>query len=215
MSEIIYNANAKENGLPTSYSRKRNNSFLDGFVAKKHIQRTNRVSASHYLSVKRAHIGSQITKNKKHSSYDGYLMKLKSGYMMSQGEMTGIVKGCKCGSESELTYNTQTIDITYVESDLNKNDVIYAMKIPNTYYEKAKIKSGNNVSGYTIEYTDTNLTQDTKSRQELEKYFNCKCGTIKKGKIYLSDPTNISDCELNNNNFFIQMRGYYKQLKCI
>jgi hypothetical protein len=219
MSDIIYNKNAKQNGNSTSYSRKRNKSFLDGFVAKKHIQRTSRVCASHYMLLKAVHIGGQITKINKqnqHISYDGYLMKLKSEFTKSKGEMTGIVKGCKCGSEPELTYDAKTIDITYIEPDLNVETVVYAMKNPNTYYEKAQIISGDNVSGYKIKYkADLKNTTYTKTRQELENYFECKCGTIKKGNIYISDPTNIADCGLKVNNYFIQMGGYYKQLKCI
>ena len=124
-----------------SYYRKRNNAFLDPFVSMKHIQKTNRVSSSQYTDAKGAHIGSQEIKNKKHGSYDRYLRKIKSPIIKSKGSKTGIIRGCKCESESEpeLTYNTRTIDITYEGPSYNDSDYVYAKYNTNTFYEKAQI----------------------------------------------------------------------------
>lgn len=215
MSETIYNLNWKQRGLPMSYSRKRSNAYLDPFVSKKHIQKTNRVSSSHYIDVKGTHIGSKVVKNGKHGSYDRYLRELKSPIIKSKGNKTGIVKGCKCGSEPELTYNANTIDITYDGPTYEQNDYVYAIKGSNTYYEKAQIMSitGEN---YDISFNSDN-TSATANKNELEPYFgDCKCGTVKNGKIFISDPTKIGECggEISN-DYFMQMGGYFKRIKCL
>lgn len=212
MSEIIYNINPKQKGLPMSYSRRRQNHMLDPFVAMKHIQGTNRVSGSHYVSEKATHVGSKVTKNGKHDSYDRYLRKLKSPIIKSKGSKTGIVRGCKCGSEPEMTYQAEAIK--YVDTDLNINQSVYAMKTPNTYYEKATIQSDNNDDGYTVQFIG-DTTQYTRQRHELEPYFHCPCGTIKNGKIFISDPTQLSGCSLydeRKNEYFVQMGGYYERV---
>lgn len=215
MSETIYNLNWKQRGLPMSYSRKRSNAYLDPFVSKKHIQKTNRVSSSHYIDVKGTHIGSKVVKNGKHGSYDRYLRELKSPIIKSKGNKTGIVKGCKCGSEPELTYNANTIDITYDGPTYEQNDYVYAIKGSNTYYEKAQIMSitGEN---YDISFNSDN-TSATANKNELEPYFgDCKCGTVKNGKIFISEPTKIGECggEISN-DYFMQMGGYFKRIKCL
>lgn len=215
MSETIYNLNWKQKGLPMSYSRKRSNAYLDPFVSKKHIQKTNRVSSSQYIDVKGTHIGSKVVKNGKHGSYDRYLRELKSPIIKSKGNKTGIVKGCKCGSEPELTYNANTIDITYDGPTYEQNDYVYAIKGSNTYYEKAQIMSitGEN---YDISFNSDN-TSATANKNELEPYFgDCKCGTVKNGKIFISDPTKIGECggEISN-DYFMQMGGYFKRIKCL
>lgn len=215
MSETIYNLNWKQRGLPMSYSRKRSNAYLDPFVSKKHIQKTNRVSSSHYIDVKGTHIGSKVVKNGKHGSYDRYLRELKSPIIKSKGNKTGIVKGCKCGSEHELTYNAETIDITYDGPTYEENNNVYAIRGSNTYYEKATINSivGGN---YNISFNSDN-TPATVNKNELEPYFgDCKCGVVKNGKIFISDPTKIGECggEISN-DYFMQMGGYFKRIKCL
>jgi hypothetical protein len=214
MSETIYNLNWKQRGLPMSYSRKRSNAYLDPFVSKKHIQKTNRVSSSHYIDVKGTHIGSKVVKNGKHGSYDRYLRELKSPIIKSKGNKTGIVKGCKCGSESELTYNAETIDITYDGPTYDVGNFVYAIKDPNTYYEMATIMiiTGEN---YNIQFSDLSTT--TVNKNQLEPYFGyCKCGVVKNGKIFISDPTKIGECggEISN-DYFMQMGGYFKRIKCL
>jgi len=215
MSETIYNLNWKQRGLPMSYSRRRSNAYLDPFVSKKHIQKTNRVSSSHYIDVKGTHIGSKVVKNGKHGSYDRYLRELKSPIIKSKGNKTGIVKGCKCGSEPELTYNAETIDITYDGPTYNENEVVYAIRGSNTYYERATIITDNNDGTYNIQFSDLSTT--TANKNQLEPYFgHCKCGTVKNGKIFISDPTKIGECggEISN-DYFMQMGGYFKRIKCL
>lgn len=214
MSETIYNLNWKQRGLSMSYSRKRSNAYLDPFVSKKHIQKTNMVSSSHYIDVKGAHIGSKVVKNGKHGSYDRYLRKLKSPIIKSKGNKTGIVKGCKCGSEPELTYNAETIDITYDGPIYTPGDV-YAIRGLNTYYEKATINDINYDGTYNIQFSD--LSTATANKNQLEPYFGeCKCGMVKNGKIFISDPTKIGECggEISN-DYFMQMGGYFKRIKCL
>jgi len=214
MSDTIYNLNWKQRGLPMSYSRKRSNAYLDPFVSKKHIQKTNRVSSSHYIDVKGTHIGSKVVKNGKHGSYDRYLRELKSPIIKSKGNKTGIVKGCKCGSEPELTYNAETIDITY-DGPTYSNGNVYAIKGSNTYYERATINSENIDGTYNIVFSDSSTSKVNKN--ELEPYFgDCKCGTVKNGKIFISDPTKIGECggEISN-DYFMQMGGYFKRIKCL
>jgi len=219
MSETIYNINWKQRGLPMSYSRKRNNAYLDPFVSMKHIQHTNKVSSSHYIDVMGSHIGSKETKNKKHGSYDRYLRELKSPYIKSKGNKTGIVKGCKCGSEPELTNNVKTIDIAYNKNNnaYNIDNNVYAIKGSNAYYEKAKIKTVNNDGTYEVEFYDEIKTTENISKTKLEPYFGeCKCGIVKNGKIFISDPTKVAECggELSN-EYFIQMGGYFKRIACL
>ena len=215
MADIKYNVNPKEDRLPKSYSRRRNNAFLDKFTSIKHIQRTNRLSSSHYIDTKTAHVGSKENTNKKHWSYDGYLRKLKSPIIKSKGNKTGIIKGCKCENEPELTYSpVQTIDITYDGPTYNVNDNVYAIKGLNNYYEQAIIK---NIDGlnYDISFNSDD-TGKTVSKNELEPYFGeCKCGTIKNGKMFISDPSKIGECGAKGKEYFIQMGGYYKQVKCL
>jgi len=216
MSETIYNLNWKQRGLPMSYSRKRSNAYLDPFVSKKHIQKTNRVSSSHYIDVKGTHIGSKVVKNGKHGSYDRYLRELKSPIIKSKGNKTGIVKGCKCGSEPELAYNAETIDITYDGPTYEQNDNVYAIKGSNTYYERATI-TGVNDGTYNITFDSDNSNQTGVNKNELESYFGeCKCGVVKNGKIFISDPTKIGECggEISN-DYFMQMGGYFKRIKCL
>ncbi len=216
MSETIYNLNWKQRGLPMSYSRKRSNAYLDPFVSKKHIQKTTRVSSSHYIDVKGTHIGSKVVKNGKHGSYDRYLRELKSPIIKSKGNKTGIVKGCKCGSEPELTYNAETIDITYDGHTYKVDDFVYAIRGSNTYYEKAQIISITS-ENYEISFNSDNSTQIGVNKNELEPYFGeCKCGVVKNGKIFISDPTKIGECggEISN-DYFMQMGGYFKLIKCL
>lgn len=216
MSETIYNLNWKQRGLPISYSRKRNNVYLDPFVSKKHIQKTNRVSSSHYTDVKGTHIGSKVTKNGKHGSYDRYLRELKSPITKSKGSKTGIVKGCKCGSEPELTNSAKIIDMAYDGPTYNENDNVYAINGSNTYYEKAIIISENTNGTYDISFNSVNEVC-TVNKNELEPYFGeCKCGVVKNGKIFISDPTKLGDCggEISN-DYFMQMGGYFKRIKCL
>ena len=197
MSETIYNLNWKQKGLPMSYSRKRSNAYLDPFVSKKHIQKTNRVSSSHYIDVKGAHIGSKVVKNGKHGSYDRYLRELKSPIIKSKGNKTGIVKGCKCGSEPELTYNAKTLDITYDGPTYEENDNVYAIRGSNTYYERATINSivGGN---YDISFNSDNSTRTGVNKNELEPYFgDCKCGMV------------ISETQTNGKG------QYFKRIKCL
>jgi len=216
MSETIYNLNWKQKGLPMSYSRKRSNAYLDPFVSKKHIQKTNRVSSSHYIDVKGAHIGSKVVKNGKHGSYDRYLRELKSPIIKSKGNKTGIVKGCKCGSEPELTYNAETIDITYDGPTYSNGNFVYAIKGSNTYYERATINSivGGN---YDISFNSDN-TSATVNKNELEPYFgDCKCGMVKNGKIFISDPSDLTGCtyyDSTKKEYFVQMGGYFERV-CI
>lgn len=217
MGETIYNLNWKQKGLPMSYSRKRTNTYLDQFVSNKHIQKTNRVSSSHFIDVKGTHIGSKVVKNGKHGSYDRHLRKLKSPIIKSKGSKTGIVKGCKCGSEPELTYNARTTDITYDGPKYNVDDKVYAIKGSNTYYEKATITNDNTDGTYNIQFFDENNTSVTVNKNELEPYFgDCKCGVVKNGKIFISDPTKIGECggEISN-DYFMQMGGYFKRIKCL
>lgn len=217
MSETIYNLNWKQRGLPMSYSRKRSNVYLDPFVSTKHIQKTNRVSSSHYIDVKGTHIGSKVVKNGKHGSYDRYLRELKSPIIKSKGDKTGIVKGCKCGSEPELTYNAETIDITYDGPTYSNGNFVYAIRDSNTYYEKAQIDTDNLDGTYDIDFFDNNNTPATVNKNQLEPYFgDCKCGVVKNGKIFISDPTKIGECggEISN-DYFMQMGGYFKRIKCL
>ena len=217
MSETIYNLNWKQKGLPMSYSRKRSNAYLDPFVSKKHIQKTNRVSSSHYIDVKGTHIGSKVVKNGKHGSYDRYLRELKSPIIKSKGNKTGIVKGCKCGSEPELTYNSKTLDITYDGPTYTQGGDVYAIRGSNTYYERATINTDNNDGTYDISFNSDNTTRTGVNKNELEPYFGeCKCGTVKNGKIFISDPTKIGECggEISN-DYFMQMGGYFKRIKCL
>jgi hypothetical protein len=217
MSETIYNLNWKQKGLPMSYSRKRSNAYLDPFVSKKHIQNTNRVSSSHYIDVKGAHIGSKEVKNGKHGSYDRYLRELKSPIIKSKGNKTGIVKGCKCGSEPELTYNAKTIDITYDGPVYNNNINVYAIKGSNTYYEEATITLTNTDGTYNIIFNSDSSSKVGVNKNELEPFFGkCKCGMVKNGKIFISDPTKIGECggEISN-DYFMQMGGYFKRIKCL
>lgn len=211
MTDKVYNFNI-------SYCRKRNNAFLDPFVSMKHIQKTNRVSSSQYTDVKGAHIGSQVIKNKKHESYDRYLRKLKSPLLKSNGKKTGIVKGCKCGSESELTYNARTLDISYEGPTYEINDNVYAIRGLNTYYEKATITDKND-NMYDISFNSDNSIRTNVSVLELEPYFReCTCGIIKNGKVFISDPTTISNCKNYNSNkheFFVQMGSYFSRVKCL
>lgn len=217
MSDTIYNLNWKQKGLPKSYSRKRSNAYLDPFVSKKHIQKTNRVSSSHYIDVKGTHIGSKWIQNGKHGSYDRYLRELKSPIIKSKGNKTGIVKGCKCGSEPEITYNAKTIDITYDGPTYTKNDNVYAIKGLNTYYEKAEIINENTDGTYNISFNSDNTIRYTVNKNELEPHFGeCKCGMVKNGKIFISDPTKLGECggEISN-DYFVQMGGYFKRIKCM
>lgn len=216
MTETIYNTNWKQKGLPMSYSRKRRNTYIDPFVSLKHIQKTNRVSSSHYTDVKGAHIGSKETKNKKHGSYDRYLRELKSPIIKSKGSKTGIVKGCKCESEPELTYNTKTIDITYNGPNYEEGDNVYAIKGTNTYYETATIQRKDGEK-YDISFNSDSSSRIEVNKKELEPYFGeCKCGIVKNGKIFISDPTKLSECggEISN-DYFMQMGGYFKRIKCL
>ena len=216
MSETIYNLNWKQRGLPMSYSRKRSNAYLDPFVSKKHIQKTNRVSSSHYIDVKGTHIGSKVVKNGKHGSYDRYLRELKSPNIKSKGNKTGIVKGCKCGSEPELTYNANTIDITYDGPTYDVDNFVYAIKDPNTYYEMAKINQVNTDGKYNIQFSDLSTT--TVNKNQLESYFgDCKCGVVKNGKIFISDPSDLTGCAYYDSikkEYFVQMGGYFERV-CI
>ena len=216
MSETIYNLNWKQRGLPMSYSRKRSNAYLDPYLSKKHIQKTTRVSSSHYIDVKGTHIGSKVVKNGKHGSYDRYLRELKSPIIKSKGNKTGIAKGCKCGSEPELTYNSKTLDITYDGPVYNINDFVYAIRGSNTYYEKAKITIDNGNGIYDISFNSDDTPKKV-NKNELEPYFGeCKCGMVKNGKIFISDPTKIGECggEISN-DYFMQMGGYFKRIKCL
>ena len=217
MSETIYNLNWKQRGLPMSYSRKRSNAYIDPFVSKKHIQKTTRVSSSHYIDVKGTHIGSKVVKNGKHGSYDRYLRELKSPIIKSKGNKTGIVKGCKCGSEPELTYNAKTIDITYDGPTYDEGNFVYAIRGSNTYYERAQINQVNTDGTYDISFNSDSSPQMGVNKNELEPYFGeCKCGMVKNGKIFISDPTKIGECggEISN-DYFMQMGGYFKRIKCL
>lgn len=205
-----------------SYYRKRNNAFLDPFVSMKHIQKTNRVSSSQYTDAKGTHIGSQEIKNKKHGSYDRYLRKIKSPIIKSKGSKTGIIRGCKCESESEpeLTYNTRTIDITYEGPSYNDLDYVYAKYDTNTFYEKAQIIQFNvNEGTYDISFNSNNETISGVNKDELEPYFgDCKCGRLKNGKLFISDPREITDCfnyDANKKEYFMQMGGYFKRVGCL
>jgi hypothetical protein len=216
MTETIYNLNWKQRGLPMSYSRKRNNAYLDPFVSKKHIQKTNKVTYSHYIDVKGTHIGSKWVKNGKHGSYDRYLRELKSPIIKSKGNKTGIIKGCKYESESELTYNTKTLDIIYDGPTYTPHNNVYAINWLNSYYEKATINEVNSDGTYYISF-DSDSTTATVNKNELEPYFgDCKCGMVKNGKIFISEPTKIGECggEISN-DYFMQMRGYFKRIKCL
>tara|TARA_B110000305_G_C19120222_1_gene483998 strand:+ start:61 stop:696 length:636 start_codon:yes stop_codon:yes gene_type:complete len=211
MTDTVYNM---RKGF---YSRKRNNAYLDPFVAIKHIQKTNRVSSSQYTDVKSTHIGSLHINNGKHGSYDRYIRKLKSPIIKSKGSKTGIVKGCKCGTEPELTNSVKTIDITYTGPTYNVGSYVYAIKDGKTYYEKGAININNGDGTYEIEFINSGNTIQNVSKVELEPYFECKCGTNKNGKIFISNPSIIGEqCGSTlNNDYFMQMGGYYKRVVCI
>ena len=215
MAETIYNTNWKERGITMKYSRKRNNAFLDPFVALKHIQKTNRVSSSQYTDTKGTHIGSQVIK--RHGSYDSYLRKLKSPIIKSKGKKTGLIKGCKCGQDDELTNEVKELDM-YYKKEYVLNENVYAIRNSNTYYEKALIQNVGE-TGYDISFNSDNSIRLNVNVNELEKYFgDCKCGVIKKGKLFISNPNNLSTCSNYNANtkeYFKKMGGYYKNTFCI
>jgi hypothetical protein len=158
-----------------------------------------------------------VVKNGKHGSYDRYLRELKSPIIKSKGNKTGIVKGCKCGSEPELTYNAETIDITYDGPTYEENDNVYAIRGSNTYYEMATINSivGGN---YDISFNSDNSTRTGVNKNELEPYFGeCKCGMVQNGKIFISDPLDLTGCtyyDSTKKEYFVQMGGYFERV-CI
>ena len=221
MRETIYNYNHKQEGLPLSYCRKRVYQNRDPFVSMKHMQKTNRVSASHYTSAKGTMMVSSDKKEKaKHGSYERYLRKLKKPLLQSKGSRTGIVKGCKCGNENEITYGTLTAPLDPYPTPAPKSFIngqfVYAMKLNGSYYEKATLSIDGITQEHTVTFASDGSTE-TKSVDELETFFECPCGSVKKGKIYISSTSEEEKAKCLNfddkkKSYFIQMGGYYKNI---
>lgn len=224
MSDIIYNANYKERGVPFSYSRKR--SFLPSnpYKTLKHIQKTNRLDASHYTSIKSDMEGSRTIANQKHGSYNRYLRQIKSRELKSNGRKLGIVDGCHCNEDvvgewvSPIDINERIIT---QDKSFNINDNVYAMRQGNNFYEKGVVTS---IIGEIYEIKFHPFNNDNTSREEmviddLQTFFECPCGSIKNGVVYISsgtkDEAEASGCNMSDTNkkdYFVQMNGFYKRV---
>ena len=223
MSDTIYNYNAKQRGLPISYSRRRSyfNEF-NPFIVKKHIQKTNRLSASHYMSVLADTVGSQHNKNHKHGSYDRYLRELKAPNLKSNGNKMGILSGCNCGEDLAANWSP-SVDATHFEPQpvtFSVGEYVYAMKSGNNFFEKALVKQITD-NLHTVEFYPFDGTglEEVKNGTELQKFFECPCGSVRNGIVYISSHSianaeangcYVSKSEKEKKEYFVNMKGFYK-----
>ena len=125
MSEIIYNLNNKQKGLPYFYSRKRSKFSTNPFPTLKRIQKTNRLTSTQYTSILSDINGSQTNKNSKNTSYERYLRQLKATELKSNGLKMGVVSGWQCGENLEAEFQEQEpIHIVYTESIGVRNEAV-------------------------------------------------------------------------------------------
>lgn len=227
MSDIIYNTNHKERGVQFSYSRKRSFFPVNPYTSLKHIQKTNRLDASHYTSIKSDMEGSRTIANKKHGSYDRYLRQIKSRELKSNGRKLGIVDGCHCNDDVVGEW-VSPIDISdrfiTQEKSFNIGDNVYAMRQGNNFYEKGLVtgKDSEIYEIYEIQYhpfNNDNTNREAKMIEDLQTFFECPCGSIKNGDVYISsstkDEAKASGCNMsdaNKNDYFVQMKGFYKRI---